>query len=433
MGSGLQVCKLRTRKTLADIATSNDVARGRFRYVLRQAAVIGQFGLIKIIPGVVNILLVPYLVWELGNEQYGTYSLMLSYAMLIATVLGAIVTQPMYRFLASTHETSADFCSLAVVIGGCAAIASFSVLGVVGTPIHFSAGLSLYVLGTVLFAAVSVWFQIRLQMGRLAIFEGLRVVTLVIVVALPKILDQQLAIGHVITGLILSTTVPLILFAPRQRLVKPQVKWLLDTLSFGGKSASWLLLAGLPIVLGKTYLSATLTATTFGTYSAIADFLYRGFGLWNAAVIMWAFPRLSRLFDAKDFKKTRATLYSAIALYLGLGVLAIVALTVIAADTTQLKEHLPGGIATFALISLAYLAWHGMSVCHKPFELCLRTTRMLCAMAIAVLGFGVLVTLGHRLEWAEPIPLIHLNMLLIACFYCWAGLSQRLGGQNQNG
>lgn len=58
-----------------------------------------QFGLLKVAPGLFNIGLIPFLVTKFGPEAYGDYSLWLSYAMLVATVVGAVLTQPMYRYL----------------------------------------------------------------------------------------------------------------------------------------------------------------------------------------------------------------------------------------------------------------------------------------------------------------------------------------------
>ena len=153
------------------------------------------FALIKVAPGLFNVALIPFLVARLRPDAYGNYSLWLSYAMLVATVIGAVVTQPMYRYLSSRPEDRALFDSFMLVAAVAAGAISTAVAVGLNAPGWLPLGYAAFSAGTVLSAGVSVGFQIDRRIGRLALYEGLRVLTIVLPIAATEPYATQLALA----------------------------------------------------------------------------------------------------------------------------------------------------------------------------------------------------------------------------------------------
>ena len=387
-----------------------------------------RFALIKVAPGVFYIALIPYLLVALGSASYGLYSTWLSYAMLVANMIAAIVSQPMYRHLSSRPEERDHFASFALGAAVIAALLSFAVTLLVAAPWLSALGFAVLSAGTVLGTALSIEFAVAGQIMRLAIYETLRVLSIVLVIAISVLLTDKLQITHVVLAMALSNMLPLVLLAGRHRFTRPDTAWLRQTLPYGVKSATWLVLAGLPVVSAKSILMHAMPEHAFGTYAAIADLTYRGFAIANAALMMWAFPLLSRQFDEGRIADVRRTLRFALLLY-GLGGVAMLAGVVVATEGLSFFDvsALPGGLLAAIAITLANFGWHGMSISHKPYELTLRTTQMAGLMALGVVVYYGLTIALIQLANFDALYVVTLSMAGVAVTYIAISLSQGLG------
>jgi O-antigen/teichoic acid export membrane protein len=396
------------------------ILQGSFSRIVR-------FALTKVVPGVFNIALIPYLLVALGSASYGLYSTWLSYAMLVANTMAAVVSQPMYRYLSSRPEEREHFAGFTVGSSALAGLISFGVAIVVGAPWPESLGFATLSTGTVLGTALSIDFVVAGQILRLAAYETLRILAIFLAIAIPVVAGQHLTIGNVVVAMALANVLPLAMLAGRHRFNQPDVAWLRRVVPYGLKSATWLVLAGLPVVGAKSILMQTMPEHAFGTYAAIADLTYRGFAIANAALMMWAFPLLSRQFDEGRIAEARRTLRFALLLYSASGVamLAGVVLVVVGLSLFEVSA-LPGGLLTAIVITLASFCWHGMSISHKPFELTLRTTRMATLMAIGVVVFyGVTFGLTRFTE-LNALLVVTLSMVGVAFSYIAISLLQSL-------
>lgn len=388
---------------------------------------IARFALIKVAPGVFNIALIPYLLVALGSASYGLYSTWLSYAMLVTNTVAAIVSQPMYRYLSPRPEEREHFAGFAVGSSAVAGVFSFWVSMVVGAPWPEAFGFATLSICTVLGTALSIDFVVAGQILRLAAYEALRILGIVLVIAIPVLAGRQLTIGNVVLAMAMSNLLPLALLTGRHRFRRPDATWLRRVVPYGLKSATWLVLAGVPVVSAKSILMQAMPEHAFGTYAAIADLTYRGFAIANAALMMWAFPLLSRQFDDKRIAEVRRTLRFALLTYAGSGVIMLAAV-IVAADGLSLFDvsALPGGLFAAIAITLANFGWHAMSISHKPFELTLRTTRMATMMALGVVVFYG-VTLGlTRFTGMNALYIVTISMLGVALLYCLAALNQEI-------
>ncbi|MFG6581119.1 hypothetical protein ACGYK1_17125 [Sulfitobacter sp. 1A13191] len=385
-----------------------------------------KFALIKVVPGLFNIGLIPYLLVTLGPVNYGLYSIWLSYAMLVANALAAIVSQPMYRFLSSRPEERDHFASFGIGAAGIAGVFSAIVVLIAGAPWWIAFGFGILSVGTVLGTVVSIEFVIDGLIARLAAYEALRVCTIFVAIAIAVFAGDELGFGIVVFAMALSNVLPLVMLAKRYRFSLPGIWWLRRVAPYGVKSATWLILAGLPVVSAKSILLQAMPEGAFGTYAAITDLTYRGFSIANAALIMWAFPLLSRQFDAGEFAEARQTLRLALLLYSFVGIAMILGVAIAAEELSLFNVSvLPGGLYAAIAIAFANFGWHIMSISHKPLELSLRTTRMAVSMALAVCTFYVLVFTLTRLTEFNALYVVTLTMTGVSLMYAVSSLGHK--------
>ncbi|TVQ04523.1 MAG: hypothetical protein EA338_01375, partial [Roseinatronobacter sp.] len=266
---------------------------------------------------------------------------------------------------------------------------------------------------------VTVGFIIEKKVMRFSAFEALRIFIIVAVLAYPMLSNAALGLENVVFALALSNLVPLLVLAGRPRIVIPDKAWFQRSLSFGSKSAIWMLLAGLPIVGAKTILIDDMSPEAFGSYAGLADLTYRAFAMFNAVLMMWAFPKLSRHFDRDEIPAAQAVLWQTFALYaaggavIGLGLLGAIWLDLLRIDT------LPGAALAVMVVTAASFLWHAMSISHKVLEMRLMTMRMVWFMILGVavfyaLGFGALNLPGVDVFYAVNLTLIGIALSYIA-------------------
>lgn len=377
-----------------------------------------QLGTIKVVPGVFNLALVPYLVFAMGASAYGDYSLLLSYALLVAAVVGAIVTQPMYRFLSSCPDDVNLFNSFMYSAAAFCSVVTFGVVFIGSGQWLYALGFALFGAGVVTFGAFSVRFQIEGQTGRLACFELLRVFSFLISLVVQWAAFNTLDIGHVIVAIAASFLVPQAVFARGLKMAHPSLRWLKDTASFGTKSAIWIFLAGVPMLATKSILSTSVSDVEFGYYAAFADIAYRGFSILNAAIIMWMFPLVSRAYDDALHNRVKQLLGFALGTYAAVGISLIGTAIFIAYLQDLWVAPFSSGLLAVSTIMLSSFFWQTMSIAHKPFELAMQTTKIVVLMLAAIAVFAGLAFALVRVIGLDPI--VGLSLALSISGMCYA-------------
>lgn len=378
---------------------------------------ITQFGAVKVAPGLVNILMIPFLHTAMGAAAFGRFSLFLSYALLAVTVLGAVVTQPMYRFLSSDRHSLSRFYAFAFLAGTVGAfVGALSVIIINGNAAQSLIG-ALFVLSAILYTAVTVRYQIEGQIRRLALLEAARVVVLSGVILVASLRPGPITFIHAASAFMLSYLIPLLASARDLRVEWPDREWLTSRIGFGLKSAIWLILAGLPFALSKTLLAARVSAVELGAYSANADMFYRIFGIMNVAIAMWAFPTMSAAFDSGNIREARRTLWFGIAVY-GIASLAIIGVAVFGAlFIGAFPGRLSGGLPPFILVLVACFLWQAMSLAHKPLELAQSTGRMVWLIIAAFLLFGAIIWVLLTATTIDPVSGAAIALLVSSVSY----------------
>ena len=375
-----------------------------------------QFGLIKVAPAVANLALIPYLIFNIGSSQYGLYSLYLGYAMLCTTVLTAILTQPMYRFLSSRKNEESMFNFLMLILCFANGLISYIVILLHNSSIEIALAFGFYSAGALLSGFMGVKFQINGKISQLAIYEALRLFLFLGTIIYVSYAGFSLQIKHLLFGLIISNIVPFLIFSRNLNLCIFKKEWFFSIISYGSKSSLWLLLAGIPIVLSKTILADNLTEQQFGLYAATSDISYKGFSFMNAAITMWAFPKLSKLYESQLFNEAKIVLNFSVLVYLVFGCMTVF-IGVLLAKYFNFDY---GALPSFGLLLIIFanFLWQAMSITHKPYELNIQTGRMLLNLFIGVISFFLIYLFIVKVTKISILYAVTIPAIIVATIYC---------------
>lgn len=376
-----------------------------------------QFGTIKVIPGLANIALIPILHAALGPAGFGQFSIFLSYALLSATVLSAVVTQPMYRFLSSESNGVTRFNGFAVLVAILGGLAGSSAgIFVMGDLLSSALG-ALFVFSSTMYTALTVRYQIEGAIRTLVIIEALRVVILLSFVAVFAVTFDEMAVATAIFALAASFLIPLLLRLHHLKFTLPEWTWVRKKIHFGYLSAIWLLLAGLPIAFGKSLLAEHVSGAELGAVTANLDMYYRIFSILNIAIAMWAFPAMSAAYDRGDRAGAQKMHIFAMSVYFGAGAIAVGAFLAFAGLYQAFPATMAGGLASFATILIACFLLQAMSLAHKPLEMSQSLVKMIATMALALSIFGLSAFLLLEYGRVNPVIALAASLVLTAVVY----------------
>ncbi len=376
-----------------------------------------RYGLARVAPAVAGIVIVPLVLAALGPETYGRYSIYLGLALLIASLASALITQPMYRFLASDGGLEAMYRAGAWMLAGLAGLVTGAVILMTADRLDAAVAFGLLATASVACAHLSVSLQIAGRPGRLALMETVRAILLIAFLALQA--DRLSLVGAALAQAG-AAALALVLFNRGYALRAPGAA-MTGMLAYGAKSALWLVLAGSPLTIVKAVLLRVGPAAEAGALAALLDLAYRACALVNSAVTMAIFPALSRAYDQGRFGELRRSLAFGICVYFGCAVALLAAGWGLLRLSGEGGAGLTGiGPATTLLAAAACLALQAMSVSHKPYELRLQTGWMTAKLALCLLPLGVAVLAvfaGH----GPAAPLLLASIFVPTAYYCVSG------------
>ena len=379
-----------------------------------------RFGLIRAFPAIAGITILPILYGVMGPEQYGTYSLISGYALIIISVAGAIANQPIYRFASNLEQDRRrhSFMSSAAAItgGACTLAGTLLYTG----EVYPSATLTLFVVCAVKYSTLCVKKTVTRSFVALFCLELARITALVICLWAQAAGPEGLSANEAFAALALSYLAPCLFQLKALRSSKPTKEWAKQKAAFGATTAIWLLLSGTPWLAGKYVMEVYGSSEALGDYSIASDVFYRVFGILNAVIITTTYPVLSSKHAAGRTDTVKKIYRKSIGLYLATGALILIMATLLA-NKAALFGHLSRESSTmtttaFFAIGLSALIWQHMSVFHKPYELALNMKKLVFMM------FGSLVVFAGSVAIAAATEEEGLN-LKIALALVLTGLS----------
>ncbi len=379
---------------------------------------IAQFGAIKVFPSLINILMIPILHAQMGAGPFGAFSTFLSYALLSITVLGAIVTQPMYRFHSSEWEGLSKFNGFAIFAGAIGSVVGFAFA-------YLTTGRSLegwmgafFVFSAVIYTTLAVRYQVQGSILRLVTLEGSRVSILFLLVLFGTMRSSKIDPPLAIAAFWLSYFLPLLPFFRDLNPSFPSRTWINEKVKYGYLSAIWLLLAGLPLAFSKSIIAGYVDETEIGAFTANLDIYYRIFSMWNIAIAMWAFPSMSAAFDAGERDQaTRIYRFGVLAYLIG-GLGAVAAIIAMGSIFRPFPAAMQGGLVTFAILVVSCFVWQSMSLVHKPLEMSARLHLMIGLMALSIATFCGSAMVLIELRIATPSVSLLTALCLAGLIYC---------------
>ncbi|KWV91363.1 hypothetical protein [Erythrobacter sp. YT30] len=378
---------------------------------------ISQFAAIKVIPGLANIALIPVLHSFMGAAGFGQFSLFLSFALLSITVFGAIVTQPMYRFLSSDWEGLSNFNGFAFIAAGCGSVAGFLAGAFIGSKLDIALQSGIFVAAAILYTAMTVRLQIENSIRTLAILEALRVLLLFCLIVGFAQFYSEVTIIMAITAFGLSFVFPLLVQPKRLKPSMPRWGWIKGKVRFGYLSAIWLMLAGLPMALSKSFVSVHVSETELGAISANLDMYYRVFSILNIAVAMWMFPAMSKAYDDGNYATARRKNLFGLGVYAAAGAAGGLFLLGGAYIFEPFPAPLAGGLTSLGAVLLACYMLQAMSLAHKPLEMSERLISMIGVMACALIAFVITALTMLGLGLFAPSTAIAISLCSAALVY----------------
>lgn len=380
----------------------------------RLARQVAPYMAARTIPGLASIAVIPLALNGLGPEQYGVFSLYLATTLLVAGVGGAIVVQPVYRFLAVHADDEAAFRSIAVVLavlaGGLTALCMLWQQAGILPVLAFSALATLFVA----YSFTSVVSQVHGRRRTFIQMEFVRAGVLLALLIMPGVVAD---VSTLAAATACSYLVATLVAFPSLSLAMPTPGWMRKMVAYGAVSSLWTLIVGLPLPLLRALVLRWLSPSDAGLITALFDLLYRLCALVSSSIGASIFPIMAKMHDAGSNAAVRMLLRLSILAYVSASV-AVCALSLFfyIAFSADGASSLSVTWQLTASVFATAVSVQAMSLCHKMYEMNLNTWRMVlivCAALSPFAAFFLNVRLGE-LEYPVEYPFILLSICATA-------------------
>lgn len=353
-------------------------------------------------PAAVALVSAPVFLRLIGPGEFGAFSLVMAFLLLLGNTGATWVTQGILRYrtlegagqeLQPVVRRGTRLTALVVTLTGLVGVWA---LGVGSLPVVLLAGAVL--ISHVHFSVAFAWSQSRGDPWRILRAEGVRAL---LQFGLP--LGLLLAMG-------IRTWPPLLLGVLGGTLAAQMLLWngarhppapgdertvsesqgtisLSRLWRYGAPLALWMAISILLNLSDRFLIDLLLSREDVGLYSAIYDVVYRGTGLLLAPVVLAAHPVIMNNWNQGDVKGAKRTMRKAGILMAVLGALLLAGWVVMANPAVAL---ITGSQATAHLSDLVWpvaagaVAWQLAMVGHKPLELLERTGLMVALVSVAL-------------------------------------------------
>lgn len=357
----------------------------------------GVYLLARLIPASVALVSAPVFLRLIGPGEFGTFSLVMAFLLLLGNTGATWVTQGIlrYRTTAGTgrqlHAVVRRATGATAVVVTLTGLVGVWALGVGSPPVALLAGAVL--VSHVHFSVAFAWSQSQGDPWRILRAEGVR-----------ALLQFGLPLG-LLLGLGIRTWPPLLLGVLGGTVAAQLLLWgeaalesqagpsdghgavpLARLWRYGAPLALWMAISILLNLSDRFLIDLLLSREEVGLYSAIYDVVYRGTGLLLAPVVLAAHPVIMNSWNQGDVKAAKHTIRNAGLLMAVLGAILMVGWVAMANPVVALiagsqAAHLGGLVWP---VAAGAVAWQVAMVGHKPLELLERTGLMVVLVAVAL-------------------------------------------------
>lgn len=377
-----------------------------------------KYAVTKLIPGLMGLMTIIVFIRMIGPEEYGKYSIQLSFLMAISAFSIGWLNQSTLRYY-SRYQTAA---LLSRVFGLGILVSILFGLVVLGIASRYSIFDSLTgsesLIGFILFVALSAFqFLSTLFRAQLKPINVIIITTVQSILGLliPVILLSMFEQSHrfLLIGLAMSyCTPPIIFFFVNIHRVKKF--WfkengihksrhiLVEFLKYGTPLSLWFALSLSLALLDRFFIKYYFEYETTGIYASFTDLVVRVFSILLFPLTLAVHPRIMSAWNTNKQSAAIALWWKALQYQLGIFIV-LMAVVYIFTDNifNMLMVILPDLNVSYSFLLMPILAggflWQFALLCHKPLEMDQRTKLMALLMlaALCVNLIGNIVYLPH--------------------------------------
>ena len=377
-----------------------------------------KYAVTKLIPGLMGLMTIIVFIRMIGPEEYGKYSIQLSFLMAISAFSIGWLNQSTLRYY-SRYQTAA---LLSRVFGLGILVSILFGLVVLGIASRYSIFDSLTgsesLIGFILFVALCAFqFLSTLFRAQLKPINVIIITTVQSILGLliPVILLSMFEQSHrfLLIGLAMSYCTPPIIFFFvninrvkkfwfKENSIHKSRHILVEFLKYGTPLSLWFALSLSLALLDRFFIKYYFEYETTGIYASFTDLVVRVFSILLFPLTLAAHPRIMFAWNTNKQSAAIALWWKALQYQLGIFIV-LMAVVYIFTDNifNLLMVILPDLNVSYSFLLMPILAggflWQFALLCHKPLEMDQRTKLMALLMfaALCVNLIGNIVYLPH--------------------------------------
>ena len=377
-----------------------------------------KYAVTKLIPGLMGLMTIIVFIRMIGPEEYGKYSIQLSFLMAISAFSIGWLNQSTLRYY-SRYQTAA---SLSRVFGLGILVSILFGLVVLGIASRYNIFDSLTgsesLIGFILFVALCAFqFLSTLFRAQLKPINVIIITTVQSILGLliPVILLSMFEQSHrfLLIGLAMSYCTPPIIFFFvninrvkkfwfKENSIHKSRHILVEFLKYGTPLSLWFSLSLSLALLDRFFIKYYFEYETTGIYASFTDLVVRVFSILLFPLTLAVHPRIMSAWNTNKQSAAIALWWKALQYQLGIFIV-LMAVVYIFTDNifNMLMVILPDLNVSYSFLLMPILAggflWQFALLCHKPLEMDQRTKLMALLMlaALCVNLIGNIVYLPH--------------------------------------
>tara|TARA_B100000953_G_scaffold284626_1_gene264532 strand:+ start:1073 stop:2353 length:1281 start_codon:yes stop_codon:yes gene_type:complete len=377
-----------------------------------------KYAVTKLIPGLMGLMTIIVFIRMIGPEEYGKYSIQLSFLMAISAFSIGWLNQSTLRYY-SRYQTAA---LLSRVFGLGILVSILFGLVVLGIASRYSIFDSLTgsesLIGFILFVALCAFqFLSTLFRAQLKPINVIIITTVQSILGLliPVILLSMFEQSHrfLLIGLAMSYCTPPIIFFFvninrvkkfwfKENSIHKSRHILVEFLKYGTPLSLWFALSLSLALLDRFFIKYYFEYETTGIYASFTDLVVRVFSILLFPLTLAVHPRIMSAWNTNKQSAAIALWWKALQYQLGIFIV-LMAVVYIFTDNifNMLMVILPDLNVSYSFLLMPILAggflWQFALLCHKPLEMDQRTKLMALLMlaALCVNLIGNIVYLPH--------------------------------------
>jgi O-antigen/teichoic acid export membrane protein len=360
----------------------------------------------KVIPGLVGLLSVPIFIKFIGYEQYGKYSLIFSFVVMVSSFFIGWINQSILRYYTKyAHVKTAEIAIiLAFILSIIIGIIIILLAIIIAFP-HLYSLLSVILILS-LFVAFS-YYNLRMTLFQAQIKPNYVILSNIIQsslsLILPIIFFHTIERSYlvIIFGLLLSYSLPIVRrfrwsfmnfdYFCHHKIPDISIKSIfIEFLHYGYPLSFWYLFTSMLPVIDRYLIQHYYSFSEAGAYAGIYDLIMRSYTLTLFPITMAVHPQIMNFWNLKKYQKALSILKLTMIIQFVIFGILIIAFLFLSNFIVEILSKYASYFSTslILLLLIGGFLWQFALLAHKPLELSGKTLWMLLtAMIVVIISF----------------------------------------------